>query len=368
MNTLQLHEQYKQHGMEGMRAYCDQHHMILHHPLESSHSFQYNYYDHVLIISTTSSTFCYWIDMEQILPLQHGLCVPKRITTTMLHESCHGYLCGKREGYELVVTIYPPASIAYTIIKTILSPQHCLVAEGQCGLIVISTRNSLVLDPSLWDYFLTALYATLDKPTSKKISVWENWFMIQPYFSQWIDRQVGYMSFSLDSMTTLHYEMICAHRTTYIGKVHDTCPVSYPSSSITLQAVYHEDQMVPHFLLPETKSIVSHPLCIPITSLNEINQLVADVTSVLLGEVSQIEFMEFYHPECTSYELDARGFFYYEKTKNNTNDYDPQVIITIPLYEMIQNGNVPRNYSLPDSIMYYFPTAFSQKPVPKILR
>lgn len=358
MNTLHLHETYKQHGINGIRTYCDLHHMILHHPSESIRPFthQYNYYDHVIIISTTTnSTICYWIDNERILPLQHPLCVPNQITPTTLHDFCYGYLCGKREGYDLVVTIYPPSSIHYTMIKTIVSPQHCLLVEGQCGLIVISTRNSLVLDPSLWDYFLTALYATLDKPISKKVSVWENWVMIQTYFSQWIDRQVGYMSFSLDSMTTLHYEMICAHRTTYTGTVHDTCTVSYPSSSITLHAVYHEDQMIPHFLLPETKNIVSHPLCIAVSSLNEINQLVEEVTSVLLGEVSQIEFMEFYHPECTSYELDARGFFYYEKTKHNTNDYDTQVIITIPLYEMIRNGNVPNNYSLPDSITYYFP-------------
>ena len=38
-----------------------------------------------------------------------------------------------------------------------------------------------------------------------------------------------------------------------------------------------------------------------------------EVNAVLMGHVTQTQFMEFYFPEQVSYEIDPFGFFYYKK-------------------------------------------------------
>ncbi len=333
-----IHELYKQNGIESIRSYYKN--SIVTYPLVN------DYKKNVCLLQTQDHTTLYWLDQDNIIPLRHSIVATNEYITS--DQFCDGYLCGKKHGYELVITIYPPSCIQYNIIKTILSDQpYSMIVEGQCGLIIVSTRDTITLPPSLWDYFITTIYDTLDKQTFYKNTSWDHWLLIKELFSHWIDRQLGYMTFSLDLMTTILYEMICAHQTTYTGIVHKHCIVSYPSTSITLHGVYHDNTFLPHFMLKNTKKVVSHPLCIKVKSDAEINQIREEVNAVLMGHVTQIQFMEFYFPEQVSYEIDPFGFFYYKKGHENK-----PYLFTTPLYNRIKNNE--QVSVLCDSIQHYF--------------
>jgi hypothetical protein len=277
-------------------------------------------------ITHLSGSF-YWCDPYRCIPLQpSSTYLQSNPITECKNKITTGYMSGKRKGYTITVTIYPPSSPQYELIPLLLAEKRVLVVTGQCGIILVSTPNALYMDEFLWEYFLTALYDTLDVKIVRKVNgtVWDHWLAIRTAFSQWIDSQLGHMSFSLDSMTTIFYEMICAKNTTYLGNKHEQTDITYHSSYLSLLRVYHDGIMIPHFMLPETKAIVSHPICIPVCSYKEITEIMEALTSVANGELTATEFIEFYYPSHMSYEIDLDGFLYYE------NEHTLPYIVQIP--------------------------------------
>lgn len=316
--TVILHTLYKQEQLYSIQDYVGQYGHTIVQPISGSYA---NHVfgiipQHSMIqpIQHLSGSF-YWCDPYRCILLQPStLYLQPNPITDHKDQITTGHMSGKRKGYTITVSIYPPSMPQYKLISELLAEKRVLMVTGQCGIILVSTPNALYMDESLWEYFLTALYDTLDVKLVRKTNgtVWDHWLAIRTAFSQWIDSQLGHMSFSLDSMTMICYEMICAINTTYLGTRHDQTDITYHSSYLSLLHVYHDGIIIPHFMLPETRAIVSHPLCIPIRSYKEITEIMEALASVSNGELTAAEFMEFYYPSHTSYEIDLDGFLYYE--------------------------------------------------------
>jgi energy-coupling factor transporter ATP-binding protein EcfA2 len=392
---------YKHHGMDGIMQFFKRYDYVVTRPFIDTpldHVVGIKYIDGKnklwkAVWSREARGRFYWVDEHSVIPLkdtlQRGAELITKVHTDVnivetqdIHPSqwdqfderqqhllrvfskegntIHGYLSSKRDGSLLIISIYPPSSPQYDIMKQLVENKDVLYAESACGLIVPATQGTLFIGTPMWDYFLTALYATLGcTAPSGKDTYQHDWNAIQEPFCKWIDEQMSMMvpTISLNAMTNLSYEMICANRTTYRGTFHTELAVSYPTSSITFLGAFQDGIYYPHMMLPFTEKYVNHPFSIKVESTTDVFHILQDMNHVLLGNMTVTEFNEFYCNK-TSYEFDAEGFVYLDFS-DDTVDYSK---IKVPLYyqcHKIKQDEIPALLKLPESVGTFFPIVSS---------
>ena len=313
---------YITHGMGGMEDFFHRYGYNVYRPFEDTtldyvigiHYSESSRFQKIAEWESEANGRFYWVDDNGAIPLKDSFRKSIKIDPTQM---CNGYLTGKRDGQLVVISVYPPSCHQYPIMKCLVESKRVLYTEGVCGLIIPSTKDTLFIESSMWGYFITALYQTLERPLPPQsipkpdgeFFDLKYWSKIQLVFSQWMDRQMALVSsvVSLNDMTNFTYQMICANRTTYRGTLHSNV-TSYKESSITFLGLVQTNVYYPYMVLPETD--VAKPICIKVDSMNDVLRIMEDMNAVTQGHMSHVDFLEFYVPDrSVDYELDPTFLF-----------------------------------------------------------
>lgn len=153
----------------------------------------------------------------------------------------------------------------------------------------------------------------------------------------------------------MKFESVVKNRTTYLSEIHTELAVGYDFSGISFLGLMHNNQYIPHYKLPGTRSVVPHPIHREVTATSQVFELVRDLNSVVIGKSEMLPFMEKWFPDQVDYPLHAEGFVYLDETTSTEIDYSK---IKLPIYYVCHNIHVKKIgqlLSLPLSVDKHFP-------------
>lgn len=227
---------------------------------------------HININWTYEMGSFYWLG-DKVVPLKKVKCGIRMIDLVPIQPIINntGYMTIVDD--PMIISIYPPDSEHYTIMNEIVHMySNIMYTEGICGLIVFSTNNTLfTLDTD--ESILTSLYSLFDVQ-------YNNWVKIKDQCSIWIDREMSYMPFSINTMSCLYYGQ------------------NYP----LLVQVYNKNVYVKNI-----KGILNSGIA-RIDSVVDMWRIKNDIHEMMLGNMSIENFTEFYFTK--NYECDIHDLVY----------------------------------------------------------
>ena len=84
---------------------------------------------------------------------------------------------------------------------------------------------------------------------------------------------------------------MCKNRTTYKKTVHRELAVGYDFSGLSLLGLVLDNKYIPHYELPNSSTIVPHPVSRNVKSSTEVFQIMRELNDVVMGKVEMPDFM-----------------------------------------------------------------------------
>ncbi|CAJ1363780.1 unnamed protein product [Effrenium voratum] len=205
----------------------------------------------------------------------------------------NGYITGKVDGAQGNVTFYPTGTLAYKIMCQVAKGSMTL--ETELGLYVFSTAGSIEVGDNMKDYVLTAVATSVNHELNKSLSPMRNWSdsSFQTAVRTQLDHVMGAAG-DFSRQKTLTFELLCAKRTTYLGKVHSELAVSYEQGGAFLLGICDHQCFIPHYELP--LSDFPQPIWRKVSAAGEVFEIMHDMTDVVLGQMTEGAFGDKWFP------------------------------------------------------------------------
>jgi len=170
-----------------------------------------------------------------------------------------------------------------------------MTLETELGLYVFSTAGSIEVGDNMKDYVLTAVATSVNHELNKSLSPMRNWSdsSFQTAVRTQLDHVMGAAG-DFSRQKTLTFELLCAKRTTYLGKVHSELAVSYEQGGAFLLGICDHQCFIPHYELP--LSDFPQPIWRKVSAAGEVFEIMHDMTDVVLGQMTEGAFGDKWFP------------------------------------------------------------------------
>ena len=249
---------------------------------------------------------------------------------------CPGFLSSKVDGILVTITCYAN-SLSNTISQAIqnstdeFAKQLLLIAkELDCNFIpVISTQKTFnVTDTNTISYILTSFLNALNIASYHDLKDLSIMSIVKIYGKQLLSKiKILFDNINLkEDYITFSFEAVCKNRTCYQGIKHEELAINYDTCIVRLLSYSYNLTTVPHFLFSEIiyKSGFAEPLYWKIEHSLEITEMLLNLSSIILGQMSEQEYLAIHKPSnqfSTTTHLDYEGFIFWSSF-NSYLDYN----------------------------------------------
>lgn len=241
----------------------------------------------------------YWIDDNGVIPLKssvspgapfgkNGFPVQEEIDElSIIDLPLSGYISSHHSPIWML-SVYPPDSAPFDLMQRWISDgiEGIWYVEAEGGMIVPSRIDTLFLNPSDQASFCQELAMTFELPATS------DWVTLREELSRWMDRLLAATpTLSLNETSHWIFDATSPSALVLVGMIQNG--ITYPA---------HQ--------LPLTQQWVTHPVTIPVKTVQEATQVMSDMLYVSTGELSTESFMEFYCPAVDRPDVHPLSFVY----------------------------------------------------------
>lgn len=272
----------------------------------------------------------------------------------MLNTEIDGYLTMKVDGMLVAITLYSGylgKIIGDTIengadefAKTVLH----LAKELGCEFVpVFSTQRTFnITDVDTLGYIVTSFCVGMNLISMEELQKLTPDLTATTIMELYGKYVIGRIKLLYDRIAlkkdsiTLSFEAVCQNRTSAWGVCYHDLAVCYKNTFVRILSYSYDLITVPHFLFSNllTGTGIEEPFCWRISHSSQITSMLDDLSKFIVGQMTQVEFLQKYIPMNTSTNcLDPEGFVFWAF---DGTSYIYSKIKTIMYYECHNPENI----------------------------